>query len=142
MKIIRILKILLLVLIINSAAYGQCKGFIKGKCMPKLKPYLNTQQMCNTVLLSGDKTQLTSSFYYGDQYRIIVCADDALGKVQLNIRDVQNNIVFTTKGYGTIMWDFDVESTQDLTLEVITPPIPENETVDKSGCVSIILGFK
>lgn len=142
MKIITLLKIAIVVLLINSAAYGQCKGFAKSKCLPKLKPYINTQQMVNTVLLSGDKTQVTSTFYYGDQYRIIICADETLGKVQLNIRDSENNIVFATKGYGTIMWDFDLESTQDLTLEVVTPQAPTGETTERSGCVSVILGFK
>jgi hypothetical protein len=137
-----IFKIILLVLAFNTAAFGQCNTFAKLKCMPKLKPYLNTQQLCNTTLLSGDKTQLTSTFYYGDEYRLIVCAQEVLGKIQLNIRDASNNIIFTTKGYGTIMWDFDVESTQDLTLEVVTPPVTANDTADKSGCVSIILGFK
>ena len=137
-----IFKIILLVLAFNTAAIGQCNLFTKTKCLPKLKPYLNTQQLCNTVLLSGDKTQLTSTFYYGDEYRLIVCAQEQLGKIQLNIRDAQNNVIFTTKGYGMIMWDFNVESTQDLTLEVITPPAAANETLDKSGCVSIIMGFK
>lgn len=136
-----ILKITLLVLAFNTAAFGQCNLFAKSKCFPKLKPYLNTQQLCNTVLLNGDKTQLTSTFYYGDEYRLIVCAQEALGKIQLNIRDAQNNIIFTTKGYGMIMWDFNVESTQDLTLEVVTPPA-SGDGLDKSGCVSIIMGFK
>jgi hypothetical protein len=136
-----IFKITLLVLAFNTAAFGQCNLYNKTKCLPKLKPYLNTQQLCNTVLLSGDKTQLSSTFYYGDEYRLLVCAQEALGKIQLNIRDAQNNIIFTTKGYGLIMWDFNVESTQDLTLEVITPPVA-SDIIDKSGCVSILMGFK
>ena len=40
------------------------------------------------------------------------------------------------------MWDFNLESTQDLTLEVVTPPSSDKEALDKSGCVSILLGFK
>ena len=143
MKSRNILKIvILLVLAFNAGGFAQCNSFAKNKCMPKLKPYLNTQQLCNTVLLSGDKTQLSSTFYYGDEYRLLICAEEALGKIQLNIRDAQNNIIFTTKGYGVIMWDFSVESTQDLTLEIVTPPISAKETLDKSGCVSILLGFK
>ncbi len=137
-----IFKIILLVFSFNTAAFGQCNILTKTKCLPKLKPYLNTQQLCNTVLLSGDKTQLSSTFYYGDEYRLLVCAQEQLGKIQLNIKDAQNNIIFTTKGYGVIMWDFNVESTQELTLEVVTPPVPDNETVEKSGCVSILMGFK
>ncbi|MBA3971962.1 MAG: hypothetical protein H0X46_07420 [Bacteroidetes bacterium] len=136
-----IFRILLLVLIYNTASFGQCNGFAK-KSVSKLKPYLNTQQVFSTVLLNGDKTQLSSTFYYGDEYRLLISAQDQLGKIQLNIKDVNGNVVFTTKAYGTIMWDFNVESTQDLTLEVITPPAPATQTEDKSGCVSIIIGFK
>lgn len=134
-------RILLLVLAFNTASFGQCNGFAK-KSIGKLKPYLNTQQVFSTVLLNGDKTQLSSTFYYGDEYRLIIAAQDQLGKIQLNIKDADGNVVFTTKAYGTIMWDFNVESTQDLTLEVITPEAPKGQTEDKGGCVSIIIGFK
>lgn len=136
-----ILRILFLVLVYNTASYAQCNGFAK-KSLSKLKPYLNTQQVFSTVLLNGDKTQLSSTFYYGDEYRLLISADDKLGKIQLNIKDAQGNVVFTTKAYGTIMWDFNVESTQDLTLEVITPEAAAGQTTDNSGCVAIVVGFK
>jgi hypothetical protein len=136
----KILGILLVVLAANTAGYSQCNGFAK-KSISKLKPYLNTQQVFSTVLLNGDKTQLNQTFYYGDEYRLLISADEKLGKIQLNIKDASGNVVFTTKAYGTIMWDFNVESTQDLSLEVITPPAPANQE-DKSGCVSIVVGFK
>ena len=136
-----IVKILFLLLAFNVSVFGQCNGFAK-KSISKLKPYLNTQQVFSTVLLNGDKTQLSSTFYFGDEYRLLISAQDQLGKIQLNIKDADGNVIFTTKGYGTIMWDFNVESTQDLTLEVVTPPAAATETVDKSGCVSIIIGFK
>ncbi|HEY0031477.1 MAG TPA: hypothetical protein VGC65_12005 [Bacteroidia bacterium] len=141
MTIKNIFRTLFLVLAINTAAFAQCNGFAKRN-ISKLKPYLNTQQVFSTVLLSGDKTQLSSTFYFGDEYRLLISAEDQLGKIQLNIKDAEGNVVFTTKGYGTIMWDFNVEATQDLTLEVITPPVAATEAVDKSGCVSIVIGFK
>ena len=125
----------------NTVGFAQCNGFAK-KSLSKLKPYLNTQQVFSTVLLNGDKTQLSSTFYYGDEYRLLITAQDQLGKIQLNIKDSNGNVVFTTKAYGTIMWDFNVESTQDLMLEVITPPAPVTQTEDRGGCVSIIIGFK
>ena len=136
-----IFRILLLVLAFNTASFGQCNGFAK-KSISKLKPYLNTQHVFSTVLLNGDKTQLSSTFYYGDEYRLLISAQDQLGKIQLNIKDIDGNVIFTTKAYGTIMWDFNVESTQDLTLEVITPPAPATQAEDKGGCVSIVIGFK
>lgn len=136
-----ILKAAFLVLVVNTVS-AQCSSFAKTKCLPRLKPYINSQQLANTVLLNGDKTQMSSTFYYGDEYRIMVCSDEKLGKIKLNIKDSEDNIVFTTQGYGNITWDFNVETTQDLTLEVITPPNTTGEALDKSGCVSILLGFK
>lgn len=125
---------------------AQCNLFGKLATF-KLKPYVNTSQVYTATLLNNDKTQLNMTFYYGDEYRLIVKADDVLGKVQLNIKDANNNIVFTTKGYGLIQWDFNVENTQDLTLEVVTPPAPPAadgsiDKMDKSGCVAIVVGFK
>jgi hypothetical protein len=136
----KIFAIVLLVLAANTASFAQCNGFAK-KSISKLKPYLNTQQVFSTVLLNGDKTQLNQTFYYGDEYRLLISADEKLGKIQLNIKDANGAVVFTTKAYGTIMWDFNVESTQDLTLEVITPEAKADQE-DKGGCVSIVVGFK
>lgn len=141
MAIKNIFKIVFLVFVFNTGGYAQCKGFAK-KNISKLKPYLNTQQVFSTVLLNGDKTQLSSTFYYGDEYRLLISADAKLGKIQLNVKDAQGNVVYSTKAYGTIMWDFNVESTQDLTLELITPEAKASETFDKSGCVAIVIGFK
>jgi len=137
----KLIGIVLIVLAANASGFAQCNGFAK-KSMSKLKPYLNTQQVFSTVLLNGDKTQVNQTFYYGDEYRLLITADEKLGKIQLNIRDNTGTVIFTTKAYGTIMWDFNVESTQDLTLEVVTPPAPAGQTVDASGCVAIVVGFK
>ena len=136
-----ILRILFIVLVYNTASYGQCNGFAK-KSLSKLKPYLNTQQVFGTVLLNGDKTQVSSTFYFGDEYRLLISADDKLGKIQLNVKDANGVVVYSTKAYGSIMWDFNVESTQDLTLEVVTPEAAAGQATDNSGCVAIIVGFK
>src|ERR1043165_4414482 len=136
----KIFGILLIVLAANTAGFAQCNGFAK-KSLGRLKPYLNTQQVFSTVLLNGDKTQLSQTFYYGDEYRLLITADEKLGKIQLNIKDANGAVVFTTKGYGTIMWDFNVESTQDLTLEVLTPAAAADKE-EQGGCVAIVVGFK
>lgn len=126
---------------ITPAGYAQCGSFMKGKCMPKLKPYISTEQVHNTTLLTNDRTKTSMTFYYGDEYRILICVDEKLGKFEINLRDNSNKVVFTTQSTGSAVWDFNVESTQDLTLEVITPPGNANEK-EKSGCVSMIVGFK
>ncbi len=137
-----IFKILILVLAVNTYSYGQCDFFSKRSSLGRLKPYMNIQQSFNTVLLNDDKTQIKGTFYFGEDYRLLVTAEEQLGKIQLNIKDKDDKILFTTKGYGTIMWDFNLENMQDLTLEIITPPAPATQKMDKSGCVSVIIGFK
>lgn len=139
-----ICKLIVVAVIISSPAFAQCNAFSKVKCAPKMKPYINSQQLANTVLLTGDKTELSSTFYYGDEYRLIVCAQEALGKIKVNIKDANDKVVFTTSGYGVIMWDFNLEATQDLTIEVIAPQSDQKaaDGLDKSGCVSIMMGFK
>jgi hypothetical protein len=74
----------------------------------------------------------------------LICAQEALGKIKLNIKDANNRVIFSTSGLGTIMWDFNVEATQDLTLEVISAPVDDSQPggIYGSGCVSILMGFK
>ena len=45
-----IFKLLVVALIVNTNLNAQCNTFTKLKCYPKLKPYINTQQLANTVL--------------------------------------------------------------------------------------------
>ncbi len=126
---------------VTPAGFAQCASFTRGKCMSKLKPYISTEQVHSSTLLTNDKTKTSMTFYFGDEYRILICAHKDLGKVEVNLKDKLNNVVFTTKGYESVVWDFNVENTQDLTLEVITPP-GKTGAEEKSGCVSIIVGFK
>jgi hypothetical protein len=124
--------------LLSIDVYAQCNSFTKNKCRPKVLPYNSVEQIHSTVLLSNDKLRLNTTFYYGDDYRIVVCGDETLGKITLNLKDKSNKVVFTTSGFGSIQWDFKVESTQDLTLEVITPAPPKGEDLDRSGCISVI----
>jgi hypothetical protein len=138
MKKIFILAIITFASLIGIEANAQCNTFTKSKCAPKVKPYNNIEQMHSTTLLSNDKLTLNMTFYYGDDYRIVVCADEKLGKITMNLKDKNNKVVFTTSGYGSIQWDFNVQATQELTLEVITAPAPKGEVLDRSGCVSVV----
>jgi hypothetical protein len=138
MKKIIISAIITVASLIGIEANAQCNTFTKSKCAPKVKPYNNIEQMHSSTLLSNDKLTLNMTFYYGDDYRIVVCADEKLGKITMNLKDKNNKVVFTTSGYGSIQWDFNVQATQELTLEVITAPAPKGEDLDRSGCVSVV----
>lgn len=138
MKKVVISSLFVVASLIGLEANAQCNSFTKTKCAPKVKPYNNIEQMHSTTLLSNDKLKLNMTFYYGDEYRIVVCADEKLGKITMNLKDKNNKVVFTTNGYGSIQWDFNVQATQELTLEVITAPAPKGEELDRSGCVSVV----
>ena len=129
--------------LIPIAADAQCKTFVKKQCLPKLSPFIHNGQMNSTVLLSGDNAELAMTFYSGQNYRILVCAQEVLGKVQFKLKDANNNVVFNSKDQGDVTsWDFNVATTQQLIVEVIVPPSDATNDIVPNGCVSIVVGFK
>jgi hypothetical protein len=138
---LKLIAITLFVSLYTNYAISQCQSFAKTKCLPQLKPYISSGQLYSTTLLANDHTELTMTFYSGQNYRIAVCAQKSLGEISFRLKDGDNNIIFSNKGYGNF-WDFTVQSTQELTIEVITPPGDPNATLDNSGCVAILVGFK
>lgn len=140
-KIISVLSAVALCLAVNFGAEAQCKTFIKNECKPKLAPYIYNGQMNSAVLNQGDMAELMLTFYSNQDYRIVVC-NDGLGDVTFRLLDLQGKELFTNADHNyTDTWDFSTNSTQLLTVEV---SVPENTTDEepKSGCVSILVGFK
>lgn len=125
----------------NDAA-AQCKGFVK-KEISKLSPYIHNGQVNSSVLLSGDKAELTLTFYAGQSYRLLVSTHEALGKTYFIMKDATGKQLFTNKDKeGVGYWDFNVESTQQLVVQLVCPDQETASGVIPSGCVSILVGFK
>ncbi len=140
-RIFRILAMATVCMMIQSNVQAQCKTFIKNECKPKLDPYIYNGQLNSAVLNQGDIAELMLTFYSNQDYRIVVCNDN-LGDVTFRLLDIEGKELFTNADHGyTDTWDFSTNSTQLLTVEV---SVPENTTNDetKSGCVSILVGFK
>ena len=140
-KLISVLSVAVLCLAMNFGAEAQCKTFIKNECKPKLAPYIYNGQMNSAVLNQGDFAELMLTFYSNQDYRIVVCSD-GLGDVTFRLLDLQGKELFTNADHNyTDYWDFSTNSTQLLTVEV---SVPENNGSEepKSGCVSILVGFK
>lgn len=128
-------------MMIQANVQAQCKTFIKNECKPKLDPYIYNGQLNSAVLNQGDIAELMLTFYSNQDYRIVVC-DDNLGDVTFRLLDVQGKELFTNADHGyTDTWDFSTNSTQLLVVEVSVPENTTNEET-KSGCVSILVGFK
>ena len=131
-----------IVLASTPVTFAQCKGFVK-KQIPKLAPFIHNGQINSSVLLTGDHAELTLTFYSGQTYRIMVSAQETLGDAFFLMKDANRNQIFSSKDQGKFdYWDFTVESTQQLTIEVLVPDVESPTGLVPSGCVSILVGFK
>ena len=138
----RIILIGAIALISTVGTFAQCKGFVK-KQIPKLSPFIHNGQINSSVLLSGDHAELTLTFYSGQTYRIMVSGQETLGDVFFLMKDASKSQLFSSKDQAkTDYWDFTVESTQQLTIEVMVPDVDAPSGLVPSGCVAILVGFK
>jgi hypothetical protein len=122
---------------------AQCsKTWVRKKCVPKIAPFIHNGQMNTLTLKEGGKMETTLTFYSGQDYRILICAEETLENVSFVVSDVNGKIIFNSKEHNnTDVWDFKVKTTTDLKVEV---NIGKNETGNGSmtGCVSVLVGFK
>ena len=127
----------------TATVSAQCATFVKKKCMPKISPFTQNGQMNTSTLSSGQKTSLNLTFYAGQDYRILVCAQEQLGDVTFKILDMQGKVVFDSpQNDSPDFWDFKVKNTQQFIVEVQVPESESTSSVLPSGCVSIVVGFK
>ncbi|MDQ3109672.1 MAG: hypothetical protein M3R17_07225 [Bacteroidota bacterium] len=122
---------------------AQCsKTWVRKKCVPKISPFIHNGQMNTLSLKEGGKMESTLTFYSGQDYRILVCAEETLENVSFVVSDMNGKIIFDSKAHNnTDVWDFKVKTTTDLKVEV---NIGKNETGNgtMTGCVSVLVGFK
>lgn len=141
----RLIVLIMLTGIINIPVnmYAQCKGFVKKSCMPKLSPFVFNGQMNTTQLLAGDNAEMSMTFYSGQTYRIVICAQEVLGTLRFKLKDASGNLVFDSSAHDDAdFWDFKAENTQQLTVEVVVPKSDASNKIVPSGCVSVLVGFK
>ena len=124
-------------------AAAQCKGFVKKACIPKVPPYTHNGQLNNAVMSAGEKAELQMTFYSGQEYRIVVCAQEVLGKVNFKVYDSSRNEIYDSQdGKDNSVWNFKVAATQQLTIEIETPALDSPHELGPSGGVSVLVGFK
>jgi hypothetical protein len=147
MKKISFVKILAFFAIVSTFplfANAQCNSFTKKKCMPQLAPYVHNGQLNSTSLAPGEVAELMMTFYSGQDYRILVCAQEVLGEVGFKVMDSEKNVLFNSKEKDNAkFWDFNVKSTQQLIIEVSVPEVKSSpSSVVQTGCISVLVGFK
>ena len=92
------------------------------------------------------KAQIDLNFNKGLSYRVLVCADEYLEGLNYSISDKATNQLYhsdTLKDVSSVM-DLKVKQSGPLTLNINVPkPAKKNATgIVRSGCVTILVGFK
>ena len=132
-----------LLTLMPMAVNAQCKGFAKKLCKVELDPYIHDGNYHAAILTMGEEAELYKTFYSDTDYRIAVCGSDALPNIEFRIIDTDRNVLYTnkSKNYARI-WDFRLESSQQLKIFVKIPVAAGTTEEIVNGCVSIMFGFK
>jgi hypothetical protein len=136
--------IFVIALVLVSTFYGlsQCDEFVKQECLPQLGSFTDIGKKNLAVLLPGDTAQIGVTFYREHQYRIVVCAQQDLGKVSFRLMDRKGSVLFDSKSHNNpLFWDFNTQVTENIIIQVIVPAVASNQ-VAQTGCVSVLVGFK
>ncbi|MGB0887678.1 MAG: hypothetical protein ACPGSL_06120 [Vicingaceae bacterium] len=139
--------ILLIVgIFVHSNIYGQCKKYTKKHCLPTLAPYVHNGQLTSAVLNPGDVADIDMVFNAGKEYRLLVCNQEQIGNVQFKVLDQSRNELYSSNpDEANSYWDFKVENTQSLIIQLSVPDIDKRNQITKltpNGCVALLVGFK
>jgi hypothetical protein len=144
MRILKITPIIaLLILGITANVDAQCKAFAKKVCLPELGTYIHDGNYHAAILVEGEEAELYKTFYSDMEYRVAVCGEDQLPKVEFKVLDSNKNVLYSNKDSDySRTWDFKLQSSQQLKLVVKVLSFNKPEDTPASGCVSIMFGFK
>ena len=126
---------------VSVEASAQCKNFAK-KSKVDLLPFIHDGIYNATVLAEGESAELYKTFYSGQEYRIMVVADEGVPPVDFQIMDSKRKVLYNSKdNNGAKKWDFILESSQQL---IISLQVQTSENVKddiSKGCVAVLIGF-
>ena len=135
------LPVFLLFFILPILTNAQCEQFAKQNIWKtKLYPYIHDGIYNTQKLTQGETVELYKTFFSGQDYRILICADNNLPKIEFKILDVNRNIIFDNKENNlSNIWDFYFNTNLQT---IISIHVPANNNVNKQlGCVAILIGY-
>jgi hypothetical protein len=129
---------------LSVSVHAQCNQYAKKSCMPELNPFTHNGQLNIQQMAPGEEAELDLTFYSGMSYRLLICAQEMIGKAQFQVFDSKNKMVFDNKDHNyTSFWEFEVASTQKMKVVVIIPPASKTANeISKVGCAAVLVGFK
>ena len=132
-----------LLFVFSAFASAQCINFAKNVGKEQLGDYIHDGNYNGAVLEEGEKAELYKTFFSGESYRVAISKVKQLPDIHFRILDKAGNVLFDNVDYDyRLVWDFKVESTQMLIVE-LTVLDREGEYDDiLSGCVAVMFGLE
>ncbi|NUM49836.1 MAG: hypothetical protein HUU48_01855 [Flavobacteriales bacterium] len=124
-----------------SFVSAQCKSYTKKYCFPSLAPYTHNGQFNGAVLMPGEVAEMNITFSSGKEYRLLVCSHETIGQSTFKVLDEKRNELYNSEGKNKNYWDFKVENTQQLIIQINVPYKKPLNNILPSGCVSVLIGF-
>jgi hypothetical protein len=131
------------IVLISFSAQSQCKSFTKKHCLSELTEYTGNGQYNGAVMFEGESASLVQTFYSGKDYRLFVCSHESIrDSLYFEVKDYKRQVIFSSKEKKAKYFDFSVEATQQLYININVPEMGTGNELKKNGCVSILVGFK
>lgn len=130
------------VLIINISQ-AQCFDFVKTQGFNELDTgiFIPEGRFDAMQLSEGDYLNVYKSFFRGKTYRVVVICDKNLPDLHFTIKDMAGKIIYdNTQDKYPKTWDYTSDRNQNLMVSLSIPW--DKNSIPKSGCVAIILGYK
>ncbi|HSH50919.1 MAG TPA: hypothetical protein VK982_04265 [Bacteroidales bacterium] len=142
-KIYQAIIILTVLALIPLSGISQCKSFAKKVCKLELSPYTHDGNYNAAILTEGEDAELYKTFYAGQDYRIYICGSGTLPDIEFQVLDVNRNVLYDNRknNYSKI-WDFKLESSQQLIISLRVRHSDGDSDELVSGCVAIMFGIK
>jgi len=125
-------------------SHAQCKGFAKKICKMELLPeYTHDGNYHAAILTEGEEAELYKTFYSDQEYRIAICGSDNMAEIEFRVLDASKNVLYTNANNDfSRVWDFKLQSSQQLKIFVRVPASGDTTAEPAQGCVAIMFGFK
>lgn len=142
-KIYQVIIILTVFALIPFSGNAQCKSFAKKVCKLELSPYTHDGNYNAAILTEGEDAELYKTFYAGQNYRIYICGSESLPGIEFQVLDVNRKVLYDNRksNYSKI-WDFKLESSQQLIISLRVRHSDGESDELVSGCVAIMFGIK
>ncbi len=142
-KFLPIITIIFTLFAVTSGVNAQCKGFAKKLCKLELQGYIHDGNYHAAILTEGEEAELYKTFYSGQNYRLAICGSEALPPIEFQVVDAYKNVLYDNKNNENgAVWDFTLESSQQLKVIVKVPDSGQKSEFPNSGCVAIMFGFQ